>query len=72
MAATFDDDLNLYWASWKENQHSRNIAHDPRIFVAVYDPQIALGQGEGLYQQMMTQALKSADELRAARQVLGR
>lgn len=71
VAATFDNDMNVYWVSWKENRHSRNIAGNPQIFVVVYDSQVPLGQGEGLYLEMKAYALNSPDELRAARSVLG-
>lgn len=33
----FDDDYILYWASWAENQHSKNIRDNDRVFVVVYD-----------------------------------
>lgn len=62
----FDQDMNLYWASWKGNQHSMNVAHDSRIFVVIYDSQVPEGQGEGLYLQMRAQELASPEELRQA------
>ncbi len=68
VVARFDDDLNLYWVSWRANCHSRNIAHDPRIFVVVYDTSAPEGSGEGLYLQMKASALRSkAAVVRAAR-----
>lgn len=65
----FDADMNLYWVSWKENQHSRNIAVNPRIFVVVYDSQVPEGQGEGLYLQMRAHAISDTPELEQAQQV---
>lgn len=64
----FDDHLNLYWASWKNNQHSQNVAHEPRIFVVIYDSQVPEGQGEGLYLQMRAHALQ-VDELKEAQKI---
>lgn len=64
----FDGDMNLYWVSWKENRHSQNIAHDPRIFVVVYDSQVPEGQGEGLYLQMRAREL-AAGELAEAQKI---
>ncbi|HKU18277.1 MAG TPA: pyridoxamine 5'-phosphate oxidase family protein [Candidatus Saccharimonadales bacterium] len=64
----FDDDLNLYWVSWRQNQHSRNIAREPRVFVVMYDSSAPEGQGEGLYLQMRAQALGTRREIQAARQ----
>lgn len=66
----FDRDMNLYWISWKENQHSLNIAYDQRIFVVVYDSQVPEGQGEGLYLQMKAHELSNG-ELGKAREAYG-
>jgi putative heme iron utilization protein len=44
--STWDSDLNFYWASGPQTQHSRNIAKDPRVFVVVFD---SIGKGGGLY-----------------------
>ena len=60
--------MNLYWVSWKENQHSKNIAYEPRIFAVVYDSQVPEGQGEGLYLQMSAHELTN-DEVDAAQKV---
>ncbi len=32
-----DAALDLYWSSWSEAQHSRNIRGDPRVFITFYD-----------------------------------
>lgn len=64
----FDANMNLYWVSWKDSQHSKNIACDPRAFVVSYDSQVPEGQGEGLYLQMEVHEL-AAGELRDARKI---
>lgn len=33
----FNDDYTLYWASWKENQHSQNIRANHKAFIVIYD-----------------------------------
>lgn len=33
----FDNDYTLYWASWKDNQHSQNIRSNGKAFIVVYD-----------------------------------
>ncbi len=33
----FDNDYTFYWASWQENQHSKNIRANGKAFVVVYD-----------------------------------
>ncbi len=35
--SAFDKDYNFYWASWKENQHSKNIKENEKVFVVIYD-----------------------------------
>lgn len=47
--SAFDEDYNFYWASWKENQHSKNIAENNRIFIVIYDSKAREGTGEGVY-----------------------
>ncbi len=64
----FDDDMNLYWVSWKKNQHSKNVAHDARIFAVIYDSRVPEGQGEALYLQMSAHALRR-DELAEAQKI---
>lgn len=65
----FDDHMNLYWASWPGNQHSRNIACDPHIFVVLYDSHASEGEGFGLYLQMEARMLCSKQAISRARRV---
>lgn len=67
--AYFDAELNLYWASWPRNQHSRNIALNPRIFVVVYKSNAQEGEGFGMYLEMAARKLTRPAEIAAARQV---
>ena len=69
VVGTFDSDMNLYWISWQENQHSKNVAANPRIFVVVYDSQAPEGQGEGLYLQMRAKIVDSVKGVETARKV---
>lgn len=48
---SYDQELNFYWASWHDNQHSQNIRHNPKVFATIYDSTIGEGQGFGLYMQ---------------------
>jgi nitroimidazol reductase NimA-like FMN-containing flavoprotein (pyridoxamine 5'-phosphate oxidase superfamily) len=32
-----DQELNFYWSSWKEAQHSVFIRGNPRVFITLYD-----------------------------------
>lgn len=46
----FKDDYTLYWASWQDNQHSKNIRANGKAFVVVYDSTPADGQpSAGVY-----------------------
>jgi hypothetical protein len=65
----FDDDLNLYWTSWPRNQHSLNIARDPRIFVVAYRSDAPEGQAIGIYLEMTARKLTRPAEIAAARRV---
>jgi hypothetical protein len=65
----FDQDLNLYWASWPRNQHSCNIARDPRIFVVVYDSRTPEGEAIGLYLEMQAKMLTGKREIAQARKI---
>ena len=63
----FDDNLNLYWASWPQNQHSQNIAHNPSVFAVVYDSRAKEGAGIGVYMQMTAKLLTQKDDVVWAR-----
>ena len=45
----FDEDLNFYFLSWKENQHSINIRNNPKAFVTIYDSTVPPSSGVGVY-----------------------
>ena len=36
-AFRFKDEYTFYWASWQDNQHSKNIRANGRAFIVVYD-----------------------------------
>lgn len=60
--STWDAELNFYWASGRDTQHSLNIARDPRVFVVLFD---SIQKGGGLYLKARAHALEGA-ELNAA------
>ena len=69
VVGTFDFQMNLYWISWKNNQHSRNIDQNPHVFVVVYDSRTPEGQGEGLYLKMTAHAVTTAEDLATAQTI---
>lgn len=58
--SAYDDNYNFYWASWKENHHSKNIAENNRIFIVIYDSKAKEGTGEGVY--ILAKAYMLTDE----------
>lgn len=59
----FDKELNFYWLSWKENQHSLNIHNNPDTFVTIYDSTVPCGTGLGVYMQGKSKKLTNPDEV---------
>lgn len=68
--SAFDSDLNFYWASDKNSQHSQNVRASQDVFFVVYDSTVPEGTGEGIYFKATAQELNSKDEALAALQVL--
>lgn len=48
---SYDSDLNFYWLSWRENQHSINIEDNGNVFATIYDSTVPEGTGFGVYFQ---------------------
>lgn len=66
----FDNDSTLYWASWQENQHSKNIRTNPKVFVVAYDSTPADGRPTaGVYMRAEAHELTDRQEVLAAAQV---
>jgi nitroimidazol reductase NimA-like FMN-containing flavoprotein (pyridoxamine 5'-phosphate oxidase superfamily) len=58
----FDERFNFYWASWRENQHSRNIIVNPSVFIVIYDSNAPEGTGLGVYIQARARQLEQLNE----------
>lgn len=57
----FDNDYTLYWASWIDNQHSKNIRNNGKAFIVVYDSTPAdIEPTSGVYIQ--AEAVELVDE----------
>ena len=65
-----DEHYNFYWASWKENVHSKNIRNNPRVFLVIYDSTVPEGTGEGLYVKATAKELEKVEELEKALSLL--
>lgn len=63
----FDSDYTLYWASWRDNQHSQNIRANGKAFVVVYDSTPADNSpSAGVYMQGQTFELTGEQEVMQA------
>ena len=51
----------LYWVSSPEANHSRNLAGRPELSIVVFDSQVAIGEGQGVYMSAFAQDLTGAD-----------
>ncbi len=64
--SAFDEQYNFYWASWKDNQHSKNIVDNPSVFLSIYDSTVPEGTGEGVYIQASAHELSDSEEIKKA------
>ena len=61
--SAFDENYNFYWASWKENKHSKNIKENDNVFVVIYDSTVQEGTGFGVYMRGKARQLESRDAI---------
>lgn len=64
--SAYDENYNFYWASWRENQHSKNIAENNKVFLVIYDSTVPEGTGEGVYLQAKAYMLNEEKEIEYA------
>lgn len=64
-----DKDLNIYWFSDKEGQHSKNIRNNEYVFIVIYDSTVPEGKGEGVFIQAKASQLEDPEEIRIARRL---
>lgn len=68
--SAFDKDLNFYWFSDKNSQHSQNVRGNNKVLLVIYDSTVPEGTGEGVYVKATVSELNEADEILAAKAVL--
>ncbi|OGE80018.1 MAG: hypothetical protein A2660_02905 [Candidatus Doudnabacteria bacterium RIFCSPHIGHO2_01_FULL_45_18] len=49
--SSFDEEYNFFWVSDQYSQHSKNIASNKNVFLAIYDSTAKEGTGRGVYIQ---------------------
>jgi hypothetical protein len=51
----------FYWVSSPDATHSRNIAARPQVSIVVFNSQVPIGTGQGVYMLAMAQEVTGAD-----------
>ncbi|MEO6761258.1 MAG: pyridoxamine 5'-phosphate oxidase family protein [Candidatus Saccharimonadales bacterium] len=69
VAHNYDEQLNIYWFSDKNNHHSRNVRDNTRVFIVIYDSTAPEGEGEGVYIQATAKELSDPEEIMFARRI---
>lgn len=69
VAHQFDADLNIYWFSDKEGQHSINVRDNANVFIVIYDSTVPEGEGCGVYFQAKAYEVNDPEEIRKARRI---
>jgi len=64
--SAYDENYNFYWASWKDNQHSKNIRKNNNVFIVIYDSTVPEGTGEGVYVKAKAYELSNEKEIEVA------
>jgi general stress protein 26 len=65
-----DEDLNFYWGSHIDSQHSRNIKATGKVFLVVYDSTVEAGQGEGVYVKARAEEVVDDKEIQRVHKLL--
>lgn len=58
-----DEKYTYYWYSWQENQHSKNIRANGKVFIVIYDSTAPEGTGEGVYFQAKAEEVNDVKEV---------
>jgi general stress protein 26 len=68
--SAYDGDLNFYWFSDKDSQHSTNLRTNNEAFLVIYNSTVPQGTGEGVYIQAKVRELTDETEIMAARALM--
>lgn len=69
VAHEFDDQLNVYWFSDKQNQHSQNVRENADVFIVIYDSSAPETDAEGVYIEAVAVELTDPDEVLRVRKM---
>ncbi len=68
--SAYDGKFNFFWASWKENEHSKNIRDNNDVFLVIYDSTAPEGTGDGVYAKAKAYELHDPKEIEHAMKYL--
>lgn len=68
--SAFDKDLNFYWFSDKNSQHSQNVRSNDKVLLVIYNSTVPEGTGEGVYVKATVSELNDPEEILAAKALL--
>jgi len=51
----------FFWVSSPEAAHSRNIAVRPQVSIVIFDSQVAIGTGQGVYMEAVAEQVGDAE-----------
>jgi general stress protein 26 len=69
VAYEYDNQLNIYWFSDKQNQHSQNVRENEDVFIVIYDSTVPEGDGEGVYIEAKAVELTESKEINSVRKI---
>lgn len=69
VAHEYDSQLNVYWFSDKQNQHSKNVRENENVFIVIYDSTVPEGEGEGVYIEAKAVELTDPEEILSVRKI---
>lgn len=65
----YDEDLNFYLVSDKDNQHSRNIRANGKGFLVIYNSTVKEGGEKGVYLQVEVTEMTDSEEITRVRKL---
>ena len=70
--SAYDNDANFYWTSSPQAEHSRNIEHNGKVFLTIYDSSVPEGTGQGVYVQAIAAPLVHPAQIEEAKLSMAR